>query len=153
MNIIGKGQIFHHSRTVKKKVRSQNNIMLIDCKKFEQNNETIALNILYVSNNKKETCVAYESKSNCKRKNHVILLMITDGEKYHYLAVKILSRLLYGITSNHHGAFYCWVVYIHFVETVCLKNTKICVAIMITVVQICQNNVQIHQNIILGKNH
>ena len=40
-----------------------------------------------------------------KRKNQVILLMITDGEKYHYLAVKILSRLLYGITSNHHGDF------------------------------------------------
>ena len=111
-----------------------NNIMLINCKKFKQNNETIALNILYVSSNKKEICVAYESKYNRKRKNQVILLMITDGEKYHYLAVKILSRLLYGITSNHHGDFYCWVVYIHFVETVCLKNTKICVAIMITVV-------------------
>ena len=29
------------------------NIMLIDCKKFEQNNETIALNILCVPHNKK----------------------------------------------------------------------------------------------------
>ena len=84
-----------------------NNIMLINCKKFKQNNETIALNILYVSSNKKEICVAYESKYNRKRKNQVILLMITDGEKYHYLAVKSLSRLLYGITSNHHGDFYC----------------------------------------------
>ena len=41
-----------------------NNIMLINCKKFKQNNETIALNILYVSSNKKEICVAYESKYN-----------------------------------------------------------------------------------------
>ena len=33
--------------------------------------------------------------------------MITDGEKWHYLTVKSLSRLPYGITSNHHGDFYC----------------------------------------------
>ena len=34
--------------------------------------------------------------------------MITDdGNKWHYLAVKNLSELLRGITSNHHGDFYC----------------------------------------------
>ena len=39
--------------------------------------------------------------------------MITDGkrsdevEKWHYLAVKNLSRLLRGITSNHNEDFYC----------------------------------------------
>ena len=34
--------------------------------------------------------------------------MITnDNEKWHYLAVKSLSKLLRGITSNHHGDFYC----------------------------------------------
>ena len=33
--------------------------------------------------------------------------MITDGEKWHYLAVKSLSALLKGITSNHKGDFYC----------------------------------------------
>ena len=32
--------------------------------------------------------------------------MITDGKKYHYLAVKKLSTLLRGITSNNHGDFY-----------------------------------------------
>ena len=37
----------------------------------------------------------------------MILLMITDGEKWHYLTVKNLSGLLRGITSNHHGDFYC----------------------------------------------
>ena len=31
---------------------------------------------------------------------------MTDGEKYH-VPVKSLSRLLYGLTSNHHGDFYC----------------------------------------------
>ena len=35
------------------------NIMLINYKKFEQNNETIALNILYLPHNKKEIRSAY----------------------------------------------------------------------------------------------
>ena len=34
--------------------------------------------------------------------------MITDGTgKRHYLAIKSISGLLCGITSNHNGAFYC----------------------------------------------
>ena len=33
--------------------------------------------------------------------------MITDGTKWHYLAVKTLSGLLRGITGNSHGDFYC----------------------------------------------
>ena len=32
--------------------------------------------------------------------------MITDGEKWHYLAVKSLTALLRGITSNHNSDFY-----------------------------------------------
>ena len=78
-----------------------------DWKKFEQNNKTIALNILYVSYNTKQIKPACISKYNNKRGNQVILLMITDNEKWHYLAVKSISRLLRGITSNHVGDFYC----------------------------------------------
>ena len=33
--------------------------------------------------------------------------MITDGTKWHYLAVKSLSALLRGITSNYNADFYC----------------------------------------------
>ena len=33
--------------------------------------------------------------------------MISNGENWHYLAVKSLSRLLRGITSNHDGDYYC----------------------------------------------
>ena len=36
--------------------------MLINYERFEQNNDTIALNILYVPHNKKEIHIAYESK-------------------------------------------------------------------------------------------
>ena len=33
--------------------------------------------------------------------------MISNGENWHYLVVKSLSRLLTGITSNHKEDFYC----------------------------------------------
>ena len=33
--------------------------------------------------------------------------MISNGENWHYLAVKSLSRLLRGISSNHNGDYYC----------------------------------------------
>ena len=34
--------------------------------------------------------------------------MITDAEKWRYLAVKKLSPLLRGITGNNNGDFYCF---------------------------------------------
>ena len=52
-----------------------------DWKKFEQNNNTIALNILYVTHNTKTINLAYKSKYNHKRENHVVFLMITDGKQ------------------------------------------------------------------------
>ena len=51
--------------------------------------------------------VAYRSKHNYKRKKQVILLMIVDGEKYHYLAIINLFGLLEGNSSNHEGDSYC----------------------------------------------
>ena len=77
-----------------------------DWKKFELNNE-IALNILYVPHNTKKIHVAYKLKHNLTREKQIILLMISNGEKWHYLTVKNLSGLLRGITSNHAGDFYC----------------------------------------------
>ena len=75
-------------------------------KKFASNNESIALIILYVPYSAKEIRHACKSKYNLKRENQVILLFITDGEKWHYLAVKSLSALLRGITGNNNGDFY-----------------------------------------------
>ena len=63
-------------------------------KKFEQNNKTIALNALYIPHNTKTISVAYRSEYNNKRKKQVILLMITNGKKWRYLAVTKLSALL-----------------------------------------------------------
>ena len=77
-----------------------------DWRKFELNNR-IALNILYVPHNTRKLNVAYKSKNNLTCDKQVILLMITDGKKWHYLVVKNLPGLLRGITSSHHGEFYC----------------------------------------------
>ena len=108
------------SRTIKKEYQILNSLLTNitgkkysflshqrDWKKFEENNKSISLNILYVSHNTKQIRLAYKSKYNHKCNNQVVLLMITDGEKWHYLAVRRLSALLRRITSNHNGDFYC----------------------------------------------
>ena len=50
---------------------------------------------------------AYKSKYNLTRETQIILLMISDGEKWHHLAVKSLSALFREKTGNNHGDFYC----------------------------------------------
>ena len=77
-----------------------------DWKKFESNNKSITLNILYVAHNAKEIIHAYKSKYNSNRENQVILLIITNGEKWNYLAVKSLSAFFRGIIDNNNGDFY-----------------------------------------------
>ena len=69
-----------------------------DWKKFELNNEA-ALNILYIPHNTRKIQVPYKSKNNLTCDKQVILLMITNGEKWHYLTVKKtgLPGLLRGI--------------------------------------------------------
>ena len=76
-----------------------------DWKKFELNNE-VALNILYVPQDTKKIEIAYKSKHNLTREKQIILLIISNGENWHYLVVKSLSGLLTGITSNHKEDFY-----------------------------------------------
>ena len=62
--------------------------------KREQNNTSIALNILFVSYNIEEIKLAYKSRYNNVRKNHVILLMINgEAKSYYYFAVKNLLKL------------------------------------------------------------
>ena len=75
-----------------------------DWKKLELNNKSIALNDLYVPEGDDKTIRhAYKSKYNLTHENQVILLMISHGEKWHYLTVRSLSALLKGITSKHKG--------------------------------------------------
>ena len=57
------------------------------------NNKSIALNILQFNDEEKINHL-YKSEHNKTREKRVILLMITDNNKQHYLAVKRLNGLL-----------------------------------------------------------
>ena len=99
-----------------------------DWRNFECNNKAVTLNILYVPCKTKEIRQAYISEHNDKRNSQVNLLMITDGtSNWHYLAIKNLSGLLRGITSNHNGDFYC-LNCLHSYRTISKlkKHEKIC---------------------------
>ena len=55
---------------------------------FEQNNKSIALNVLFASQNSEEITLLYKSEHNLEQENKVLLLMVNDDEKYYYFAVK-----------------------------------------------------------------
>ena len=101
--------------------------------KFERNNKEIALNVSYIPRNTKTISNVYRSGYNNKRKRQVILLMITDGKKWHCLAVTNLSALLEGKSSNHHGDFYCLNWFSSYTSKINLKNMKKYVIITIAV--------------------
>ena len=103
---------------------------------FEKLNEDIALNILYVSFNKKDIHPEYISERNFTTKKQMILLKITDNkDKWHFLAIpsiscedgvkrppKSFSRLMEGIASKSHGDFYCYGCLHSFSTLSTLKN-------------------------------
>ena len=65
-----------------------------DWEELEQDNTSITLNVLFVSQDSEKIKLAYKWKYNYKRKNQVILLMINDEAKNcYYFAVKNLSEL------------------------------------------------------------
>ena len=52
-----------------------------DWEDFEQNNESVALNVIFSSQNSEEITLLYKSEHNLERENNVLLLMINDYEK------------------------------------------------------------------------
>ena len=63
-----------------------------DYRTFEMNNKSIALNVLYIEKQGKIGHL-YKSEFNEAREKQVILLMMNDNKKQHYLAVKKLNDL------------------------------------------------------------
>ena len=101
--------------------------MLMIGKKFELSNMSIVLNVLYVPEGEKTIRHAYKSKHNLTGENQVILLMIGDGEKWHYLTVRSFSALLKGITSKHKDDSYCLNCFHSFASKQSLqKHMKVC---------------------------
>ena len=89
------------------KIRKEYQKLKILSKNIIESNNEVSLSILYVPHNTKKIEIAYKSKHNLTQEKQVILLMISNGENWHYLVVKSLSGLLTGITSNHKEDFYC----------------------------------------------
>ena len=76
--------------------------------KFEKNNSCIAVNLLF-SNKKSQNQNIYTARRsgrNAKCKKQVNLLMIEDGEKRHYTAIKGISRLLKSLNASQKGAYH-----------------------------------------------
>ena len=123
-----------------------------ESKKFEKNN-TIALNVLYIPHNTETISVAYRSEYNNKPKKQVILLMITNSKKSHYLVVTNLSVLLKGISSNHKEDFYCLNCFNSYTlknklkehEEICNNNDSCCIDMPIW----CEKTLKYNP----GKNH
>ena len=78
--------------------------------KFEKSNSGIAVNVFF-SNKKsldEDIYTVRRSEHNVKCKKQVNLLMIVDGEKRHYTAIKSISRLLSKLNGKTRRAYhYC----------------------------------------------
>ena len=59
-----------------------------DWENFEQNNESMAIDILFSSKDSEEITLLYKSEYNLERENEVLLLMINDDDEKYYFAVK-----------------------------------------------------------------
>ena len=81
--------------------------------KFEKNNKDIAVNLLYLHSPKEgkirhKITILRRSDENTSRSKVVNLLLITDGEKRHYTAIKSLLRLLSKENANSKRTYhYC----------------------------------------------
>ena len=62
--------------------------------KFERNNPGIAVNVLFSKKKSQNIYTVRRSKHNMECKKQVNLLMVEDGGKRHYTAVKNIPRLL-----------------------------------------------------------
>ena len=80
---------------------------------------------------------AYTSKHNSSREKQIIFLMIPNGERWYYLAVKRLSVLMRGIKSTNNSNFYCLNCLHSFRTKNKLELHKRCVKIKIFVVLEC----------------
>ena len=62
--------------------------------KFEHNNTSVTLNVLFVSHKNEEIKITYKQKYNNMRKNQVVFLMVNDkAKRCYYFDVKNLLEL------------------------------------------------------------
>ena len=64
-----------------------------DWENFEQNNESIAINVLFSSKDSEEIALLYKSEYNLERENKLLLLMIDDDDDEKYCSFAVKSKL------------------------------------------------------------
>ena len=74
--------------------------------RFKKNNPDIAVNVLFSNKKSQYIYTVRRSKHNVKCKKQVNLLMIEDGEKRHYTAIKNISRLLSKLNGKTKRAYH-----------------------------------------------
>jgi len=83
-------------------------VALSSISKFETQNPTISINVLVYD--EKELIPIYTSKHCNQRPNHINLLLLSKGDKFHYTLIRSLSRLVAGRTKckkKTHVCPYC----------------------------------------------
>ena len=107
---------------------------------FEQLNEDIALNVLYVPFNKKAICTEYISSRNYTAKKTSYFAKNDNNDKWHFLALpstlidggylrstKSFSKLMSGISSKSQNNFYCYGCFHSFrTESTLKKHVELC---------------------------
>ena len=90
----------------------QTPVALSSIPKFEIRNPTISINVLVYE--KKDLIPVYTSKFCNQRPNHINLLLLSKGDKFHYTLITSLSRLV-GDRKQHVGkTFVCqYCLHIH----------------------------------------
>ena len=76
-------------------------VSIKDIGKFENKNN-VSVNVLEVEDRDIYIC----RKSNYRREKKINLMLISEDDKWHYTAIKSLSRLLASKNSKHHGKQY-----------------------------------------------
>ena len=77
-----------------------------DQNKFGISNKTIDFNVVFAPHNMVKIWHAYVLKHDSKCEHQAILLMTTNGEKWHYFTAKDISGLLFVITSTYNNESY-----------------------------------------------
>ena len=73
---------------------------------FERNNPTISINVYVLGEDEKEIIPKFVTKCG-KRDKHVDLLLLTSGDKNHYVWIKNMSALICRRSNRQHTMFVC----------------------------------------------
>jgi len=84
----------------------QNPVALSAINQFEKQNPEISVNVLYLDDDRQFVPILTSKFCN-QCKHHVILLMLTDQDKFHYTSVEHLSRLVGERTKHEHKTHVC----------------------------------------------